>query len=113
MKLRMLAAGTVSLCAVAAWAQQPAPNFAPPNLGAKGVRALAFNCAPCHGTGGLAAPGSKAGSLAGRPAADIASAMRQFREGTRQATVMQQIAKGFGDDEIAALAEHFSRLPRG
>jgi cytochrome c553 len=38
--------------------------------------------------------------------------MAQFKSGGRPATVMHQIAKGYSDAEIAAMAEHFSRLPR-
>jgi cytochrome c553 len=50
--------------------------------------------------------------LAGRPAAEITQMMAQFKGGQRPATIMHQIAKGFSDGEIAAMAEHFSRLPR-
>ncbi len=45
--------------------------------------------------------------LAGRPAADVAAALRDFREGKRPATVMGRIAKGFSDPEIAAIAAWF------
>ena len=42
------------LAAVGAHAQQPPPppDFAPSNLTPAGVRALAANCAACHGTHG-------------------------------------------------------------
>jgi len=38
--------------------------------------------------------------------------MAQFKEGKRQATLMHQIAKGYTDAEIAALADYFSKQPR-
>jgi sulfide dehydrogenase cytochrome subunit len=100
-------------CGVTLAVAQPArPEFAPPNLSANGVRALAANCAACHGTGGRAAPGSSVAGLAGKPREEIAQMLAQFKAGTRPATVMHQIAKAYDDAEIAALADHFARLPR-
>ena len=110
----MIARALAAVGLAAAWgaaAQQPAtpsPSFAAPNLSAAGVRAMAANCAPCHGTDGHAAPGSTAGALAGRRRGEIAQAMEQFRDGKRPATVMHQIAKGFTDPESRALDEYFS-----
>ncbi len=71
---------------------------------------MAANCASCHGTRGRAAPGSNIAALAGRK--DVASRLRAFREGKRESTVMQQIAKGFGEAEIDALGAYFARQPR-
>jgi cytochrome subunit of sulfide dehydrogenase len=102
----------LALGSLAALAQQPAPAFAPANLTARGMADLAANCAACHGTNGRPAPGSALGPLAGRPKAELAQAMAQFKSGGRPATVMHQIAKGYSDAEIAAIAEHFSKLPR-
>jgi len=91
----------------------PPPGFAASNLTDKGVRDMAFNCAACHGTNGRPVPpGSAVPELAGRPAAEIAQAMRQLKEGKRPATLMHQIAKGYSDAEIAALADYFSKQPR-
>jgi cytochrome c553 len=70
-------------------------------------RNLAAGCAICHGTEGRAAP--KDGiALAGLPRDHIASQMRAFRDGKRPATVMHQIAKGYTDSQIDALAAWFS-----
>ena len=49
--------------------------------------------------------------LAGRAPGEIVAAMRAFRAGERQATVMNRIAKGFSDDEIAAIASWYGALP--
>ena len=102
------------LVATPALAQQPpaAPNFAPSNLTPPGVRAIAANCAACHGTNGKAAPGSAVPGLAGQPKEAFVTAMAQFKEGKRPATLMHQIAKGYTDAEIAALADYFSKQPR-
>ena len=97
--------------AAAALAQQPAPPspaFAAPNLTPKGVRAMAANCSICHGTLGSPAPGSSVARLAGRPAESTIDAMKAFKEGKREATVMHQIAKGYTDAEIAAMATYFA-----
>ena len=103
------------LGATGAAAQQPAPPapaFAPPHLVDKGVRSLAASCAACHGTAGRAVAGSSVAGLAGRPKDELVQLMGQFKKGERPATLMHQIAKGYGDDEIAALADYFSKQPR-
>jgi cytochrome c553 len=110
-------AGVLAAAALGAAAQQPAapaaapppPAFAAANLGEKGVASMAAACAMCHGTRGQALPGSPVPGLAGRPAADITGPMAQFKAGTRPATIMHQIAKGYTDAEIAAMADYFSK----
>jgi len=107
--LAIAAAGAVF--ATAALAQQPAPPtpaFAAPDLTAQGVASMAANCAMCHGTRGIPAPGSSLPRLAGRSAESTIGAMKAFKEGKREATVMHQIAKGFTDSEIAAMASYFA-----
>jgi sulfide dehydrogenase cytochrome subunit len=93
-------------------AQQPAgppPAFAPSHLTGMGPRNMAMTCAPCHGTNGHAAPGSPFPPLAGRSQGEIMELLGQFKAGTKPATVMHQIAKGLGDDEIAAIAAFFEQ----
>jgi cytochrome c553 len=92
--------------------QAAAPSFAPPNLTHAGVRDMAAGCAACHGTRGVPAAGSALPALAGRTQADLVAALSEFRAGKRSATVMHQIAKGYSDDEIAAIAGYFSRQTR-
>jgi len=115
--MRSILAGLALAAAGGALAQQaapppPPPAFAAPNLSESGVRAMAANCAACHGTGGRASPGSSVPGLAGRGEAEIAQAMAQFKSGQRSATLMHQIAKGYSDAEIAAIAGYFSKQPR-
>jgi len=116
MKQRAFAALAAAWAALAA-AQQPAappppPSFAAPNLTPAGVRAMAANCAPCHGTDGRPAAGSSVAPLAGQAREAIVEKMNGFKEGKREATLMHQIARGFGDAEIAALADYFSHQRR-
>jgi cytochrome c553 len=46
--------------------------------------------------------------LVGRPAADIVAALEAFRAGQRPATVMDRIAKGFSEAELAAIAAWYA-----
>ena len=75
-------------------------------------RNLAAGCAICHGTGGKPAPGAPLIPLAGLPPDHIATQMRAFRDGKRPATVMHQIAKGYTDAEIDAIAAWFAAQKR-
>ena len=38
--------------------------------------------------------------------------MTQFKEGKKPATLMHQLAKGYTDAELAALADYFSKQRR-
>jgi cytochrome c553 len=74
-------------------------------------RNLAAGCAICHGTGGKAVTQNVI-PLAGLPRDHIASQMRAFRDGARPATVMHQIAKGYTDPQIDAMATWFASQKR-
>ena len=71
-------------------------------------RNLAAGCAICHGTDGRPVKDSPVIPLAGLPRDHIATQMRAFRDGKRPATVMHQIAKGYTDPQIDALAAWFA-----
>jgi cytochrome c553 len=75
-------------------------------------RNLAAACAICHGTQGKPAPSAPLIPLAGLPRDHIATQMRAFRDGKRPATVMHQIAKGYSDVQIDALAAWYAAQPR-
>jgi len=68
---------------------------------------LALTCASCHGVDGKS-PGAIP-SIAGRPAKELKDALVGFKTGTRPATVMNRLAKGYTDQEIDFLATYFSR----
>ena len=74
-------------------------------------RYLAAGCAICHGTEGRAVTKDVI-PLAGLPKDHIASQMKAFRDGSRPATVMHQIAKGYNDAQIDALAGWFAAQKR-
>ena len=73
-----------------------------PNLG----RNLAAACASCHGTNGVSVQGMP--NLAGQQRAYLVQQMQDFKTGKRPATVMHQLAKGYTDEQIEALAAYFS-----
>jgi cytochrome c553 len=75
------------------------------------ARNLAAGCAICHGTGGHAVTKDLT-TLAGIPPDHLARQMRDFRDGKRPATVMHQIAKGYTDAQIDALAAWFASQKR-
>lgn len=82
--------------------------LAAPAMAAENVngRNWAATCTGCHGTSGRsegAIPG-----LIGLQKAYIVMAMREFRDGTRQATVMHQHAKGYTDEQIERIAEYLA-----
>jgi len=72
------------------------------------TRSLAATCAACHGTQGRAIEGAAVPGLAGMPSGYLSEQMKGFKSGTRQATLMNQIAKGYSDAQIEQLAAYFA-----
>lgn len=72
------------------------------------VKSLAATCANCHGTNGKVVDGSTVTSLAGLDKGYIVAQMKAFKTGTRPATVMHQISKGFNDAQVESLASYFA-----
>jgi cytochrome c553 len=112
-RFAMLAAAAFAGAALAQQPAPPPPAFAAANLSTAGVASMAASCAICHGSMGRPAPGSTVGRLAGRPAESTVEAMKAFKDGRREATVMHQIAKGYSEAEIAALAAYFAAQREG
>jgi len=76
-------------------------------------RNLAATCAICHGTEGrTTTKDSPLIPLAGLPKDHIVNQMRAFRDGKRPATVMHQIAKGYTEPQIDAMAAWFAAQKR-
>jgi len=69
---------------------------------------LAATCASCHGTAGRAVDNASVPGLAGMPAVYMIEQMKAFKGGTRTATVMHQLAKGYSDAQIESLAAYFA-----
>lgn len=69
---------------------------------------LGNTCAGCHGLNGTSA-GETMPRIAGLPREFILFAMKEYRDGTRGSTIMGRIAKGYNDQQLAAIADFFSR----
>lgn len=69
---------------------------------------LSNSCAACHGTDGKS-PGAIP-SIHGKSAQFISRALTEFRSGERPSTVMGRHIKGYSDEEIRLIAEHFATL---
>jgi len=95
----VLAAGTLAVAA--------ATNAAPPS-----PAMLSNACAGCHGTNGASA-GLATPNLAGQSRKAFVESMKDFKAGTRPATVMSRLAKGYSDAEIEAMADFFAAQKPG
>ena len=76
------------------------------------TRALAATCANCHGTEGRSADGSALPSLAGVPKAYTLTQLKAFKDGSRPATIMHQLTKGFTDEQLERIAGYFADASR-
>ena len=90
--MKWLAAGVLCASAIGAHAQ------------VNQTRVWAAACASCHGTDGRAQPGMA--SLAGRT--DLQQILLEYKAGTRPATLMHQIAKGYTDEQLGQIAAYFA-----
>ena len=69
-------------------------------------RNLAATCVSCHGPAGRTANGIPV--IAGRSKDSLMARLTAFKEGKRPSTVMTQLAKGYSDAQIEAIAEYFA-----
>lgn len=67
-------------------------------------------CSACHGADGVSKI-DKIPSLAGQPAFFILNQLFLMREGVRKIEQMEGLTKDLKDDDLEALASHFSKLP--
>jgi cytochrome subunit of sulfide dehydrogenase len=96
---RFVAIALASALANFAISQTPAS----PNLG----RNLAAQCANCHGTNGKSV--AEVPSLAGQQASVIVQKMKDYRDGKLPASIMHQLSKGYSDEQVALMADYFSK----
>ena len=70
---------------------------------------LADTCAGCHGTDG-ASQGPATPTIAGISHDYFLDTMKAFKSGDRPSTVMNRIAKGYTEEELAEMAKYFSEM---
>ncbi len=101
-----MGAGTASLALASSSASpDPAPALA--------LRAasLAATCTACHGAEGRAVTDPAVPGLAGRDADALEAQLLAFKRGERAGSVMPQIAKGYDDEQLRAVARYFAAQP--
>lgn len=69
---------------------------------------LANACTSCHGLEGRSVGATPV--LAGQAEQDLLAKLEAFKQGTAEATIMNRLARGYTDDELAALAAYFSSV---
>ena len=96
----------------AAWLAAPLLLLLATGAGAgdpRAGRAKAAACTACHGPLGLSQM-PDAPHLAGQPEIYLAEQLKAYRSGKRSHEVMNVVAKGLGDADIADLAAWFASI---
>lgn len=99
-------AASAGIAATLALVVSPAHALDPADLK---IQTLAATCAQCHGTDGRAVQGQAMVRLAGLSKEHLLTQLLAFRSGQRPATIMHQIARGYSQEQLAALADYFSK----
>lgn len=77
---------------------------------AKAGRKAASACQTCHGMDGLSKL-PEAPNLAGQVEPYLVKVLTEYRDGKRSNEIMNVVAKGLSDDEIANLAAYYGGIP--
>jgi cytochrome c553 len=114
LRYKTLALYIMGLTVLSLVAQSQAQQAAalPPAAAALYQQSLAATCANCHGPEGRVTPGSAVPGLAGLPSSYTVAQMQAFRSGSRPATVMHQISKGYTDAQVQSVADYFAAQSR-
>ncbi len=107
MRRFIVAAAMLPVAALAAASMAPAQEQE--GDAARGA-GLAESCAACHGGAGVSVS-PDIPNLAAQKDAYLAAQLEAFRAGSRESALMNAIAAGLSDQDIADLAAHFSGLP--
>ena len=76
------------------------------------ARSLAANCFACHGTDGRSVGGVPP-SIAGQSKDYMLQVMKDFKANKRPATVMNQQARGYTDEQLELIAGYFAGMKPG
>jgi cytochrome subunit of sulfide dehydrogenase len=110
MPSRMLAAAAAAIAAALpldALGQAPA-GAAAPMAASVAAPLAAQGCIGCHGPNGAGVAIGDVPAIAGLEAQGLASALLAFRGNERPGTIMNRVARGYSDAEIAAVAAYFA-----
>jgi cytochrome subunit of sulfide dehydrogenase len=106
-QLLISAVAVVVLASVGAAAALRADTGASANSSANAGRDIAANCANCHRTDGHGRNAIPV--IVGRDKAYLVKQLRDFRDGNRPSTIMQQLITGYTDTQIEAAAAFLSQ----
>ncbi len=67
-------------------------------------------CVGCHGAEAISPAGTAYPNLAGQKAAYVEKALKAYRDKSRQAPLMNGMAAGLSDEDIANLAAYYASL---
>ena len=67
-------------------------------------RSLAATCANCHGTNGHGLVNGGMPLINEYTSEQILSLVKAFKAGTREGTIMPQLAKGYSDEQLESIA---------
>ena len=70
-------------------------------------QAIGYSCAGCHGTNGVSQ--GSAPSIAGEKAENLKQMLLDYKNDKEKGTIMNRIAKGYSDEELAAVSEFFAK----
>lgn len=73
------------------------------------VPLLASNCFQCHGTEGRDEAFEK---LAGESKAELFRELKEMQGKSPRSNIMHPHASGYTDDQLRAIADYFSKLPK-
>jgi sulfide dehydrogenase cytochrome subunit len=96
---RVLGAGLCLLSFAAVDAAGPGPT-------GPSIEALSFNCYTCHGPGGRSPAGMP--TLQGKQADYLLRRLLEFKQGRGHPTIMDRIARGYSDEELARIAAYIA-----
>jgi sulfide dehydrogenase cytochrome subunit len=101
---------TLAAALIAGLAGLTGPAQAEGDAASLQVEVMAGACAFCHGTDGNGV-GAAIPSITGLPAEQFIYMMETYQDESNPSTVMGRIARGYDEEQIAALADYFGAKP--
>ncbi len=68
------------------------------------ISSLAASCANCHGTNGNGVVGASIPLINTLTSKQMLTQLQEYKNGTREGTIMPQLSKGYTDEQLAAIA---------
>lgn len=72
-------------------------------------RSLAATCANCHGTDGKGVPEGGMPLINNLSSQQLLDAMKAYKSGAREGTIMPQLAKGYSDEQLQIIANQLGK----